>query len=206
MAPRSSARVRRLPVRRRIRPLQQGDLDGLCGVYAIVNAIRWLCPTLSEGQSKELFGALIDAREQRPMRRPLSFVHRGLTRVGLARMVDTAIIWAANVPALYIEAEWLAPPERRRDSLAKVWQRLERQIGPGAVAIVGLGKASDHWTVAVEASPRQLTLLDSDGMSILRRERCLPRRAGGVHYDLQLRWVLVMRRLRPLPPVGEVLI
>ena len=190
-----------MPVRRRIRPLQQGDLDGLCGVYAIVNAIRWLCPALSEGQSKKLFGALIDAREQRPMRRPLAFVYRGLTRAGLTRMVDTAIIWAANGPGLYIEAEWLAPPERRRDPLAKVWQRLERQIGPGAVAIVGLGKASDHWTVAVEASPRQLTLLDSDGMSTLRRERCLPRRDGRAHYRLELRWVLVVRRVPRLAAV-----
>ena len=95
----------------------------------------------------------------------------------------------------------MAPPRRRGERLAKVWQHLERQVGPGAVAIVGLGKASEHWTVAVEAKPHQLTLLDSDGMMTLRRERCLPRRDSGLHYELQLRYVVVMRRNRSPTPV-----
>jgi hypothetical protein len=32
----------RLPASRRITPLQQGELDGLCGVYSVINAIRLL--------------------------------------------------------------------------------------------------------------------------------------------------------------------
>jgi len=203
VAARSVAKMRRLHTRRRIRPLRQGELDGLCGVYAIVNAIRWLCPSISEYQSKALFAVIIDAREQRPMRRPLTFIHRGLTRAGLTRMVDTAIVWAANELGVIVEAEWLAPPQRRRDPLAKVWLRLERKVGEAAVAIVGLSQASDHWTVAVEATPRQLTLLDSDGMALLRRDRCRPRRNSGAHYDLQLRWVLVMRRLQAAATIRQ---
>ena len=27
-----------------LKPLRQGDLDGLCGVYAILNALQWLLP------------------------------------------------------------------------------------------------------------------------------------------------------------------
>ena len=71
--------MRRLPTRRRIKPMRQGDLDGLCGVYAIVNAIRWLCPNMSEAQSENLFAALIQARQSRPVLRPLAFIYSGLT-------------------------------------------------------------------------------------------------------------------------------
>jgi hypothetical protein len=27
-----------------LKPLRQGDLDGFCGVYAILNALQWLLP------------------------------------------------------------------------------------------------------------------------------------------------------------------
>ena len=85
MAPRSTPKMRRLPLRRRIEPLRQGDLDGLCGVYEIVNAVRHPCPAVNEAQAKVLFAALIDVRAKRPMRRPLTFIYRGLTRAGLSR-------------------------------------------------------------------------------------------------------------------------
>jgi hypothetical protein len=32
------------------KPLRQGDLDGLCGVYAVLNALQWLVP---EAQNSE---------------------------------------------------------------------------------------------------------------------------------------------------------
>jgi hypothetical protein len=34
--------------RRQLKPYQQGRLDGLCGVYALINALRLLCPRLDE--------------------------------------------------------------------------------------------------------------------------------------------------------------
>ena len=196
--------MRRLPMRRRLKPMRQGDLDGLCGVYSIINAIRWLCPALSEQQAQELFNVLIDMREKRPMRRPLAFIYRGLTRAGLSRLASAATGWAAISPGITLEAEWLAPADHRGDRPAAVWRQLERHIGPGTVAIIGLGEQLEHWTVAVAASGRQLTLLDSDGMATVRRDRCVPRLDGGPHYDLQLRYVLVLRRLRRELPMGEV--
>ena len=105
--------MRRLPMRRRIKPMRQGDLDGLCGVYSIINAIRWLCPALSEQRAQELFNVLIDMREKRPMRRPLAFIYRGLTRAGLSRLVSAATGWAAISPGITLEAAWLAPADRR---------------------------------------------------------------------------------------------
>jgi hypothetical protein len=50
-----------MPKRRRA--YRQGDLDGLCGVYAIVNAL-WYVLRLREGQCQKLFAKLIKALEQ----------------------------------------------------------------------------------------------------------------------------------------------
>src|SRR3954470_21433807 len=33
---------------RRLNPYRQGRLDGLCGVYALINALRLLCPRLTK--------------------------------------------------------------------------------------------------------------------------------------------------------------
>ena len=39
------------------KPLRQGDLDGLCGVYAVLNALQWLVP---EAQNAEFLTKLFD--------------------------------------------------------------------------------------------------------------------------------------------------
>ena len=44
-----------------IRPFQQGSLDGLCGVYCIVNAVRVLCPELRNDVFECLFDHLMRA-------------------------------------------------------------------------------------------------------------------------------------------------
>lgn len=182
--------------RRRIAPLRQGDLDGLCGVYAIVNALRWLCPRFSAADAFCLFNTLFEARAQRPVRHPLAFIYRGLTRSALTLLVEAAMAWAATALGIHLEAAWLAPHKKQRDRLDTVWRHLERHLGEGAIAIIGIGKASEHWTVAVEINRSHLVLLDSDGRRRLHRQHCKPRRNGRPHYDLQLQWVLALRQRR----------
>jgi hypothetical protein len=36
-------------------PLRQGDLDGLSGIYAIINSVRLLCAEVSRGALARLF-------------------------------------------------------------------------------------------------------------------------------------------------------
>jgi hypothetical protein len=57
---------------RRKRAYRQGDLDGLCGIYAVVNALRHVLQ-LSDEQCQKLFEKLIQALEQdcRHLHKPL---------------------------------------------------------------------------------------------------------------------------------------
>ena len=54
-------RVSRGGRRRGRQPYRQGDLDGLCGVYSIVNAVRALCPELDQDGAEWLFAHLMQA-------------------------------------------------------------------------------------------------------------------------------------------------
>src|SRR5688572_29539520 len=80
---------------RRLKPYRQGRLDGLCGVYSLINALRLLCPRLGEDDCERAFCVLIRALE-RQERSLLSIIHRGLTRRELFRLLGSWQRFAAR--------------------------------------------------------------------------------------------------------------
>ena len=71
---------------RRLQPYRQGRLDGLCGVYALINALRLLCPRLDEDACERAFCALIRARA-RQNSSPLAVISGGLSRRELLKLI-----------------------------------------------------------------------------------------------------------------------
>src|SRR4051812_10594314 len=71
---------------RQLKPYRQGRLDGLCGVYALINALRLLCPRLDEDACERVFCALIQARA-RQIACPLTVISGGLSRRELLRLI-----------------------------------------------------------------------------------------------------------------------
>ena len=51
--------ARKTPTKRRVKPYAQGDLDCMCAIYTIINAVRALCPEMTIGASEALFRRLI---------------------------------------------------------------------------------------------------------------------------------------------------
>ena len=194
MRDRSTRAMRRPVIGRRIRPLQQGDLDGLCGVYAIINAIRHLCPEVDTEHSRELFIAMMQARHELALRRPLVFVYDGLGRRPLTALANAAIEHLAHTAGIDIEVEWLAPAKGGRSSLPTLWRKLSAHIGSTGIAIVGLAGRTSHWTVVIDITCKQMRLLDSDGLSVLRRSRCSPR-PGAHHHSIEPGNILLVKRL-----------
>src|SRR4051812_46413989 len=82
---------------RRLNPYRQGRLDGLCGVYALINALRLLCPRLDEDACERVFYALIRARARQTVS-PLAVISR---RVVSARAAEAdrpvAVVRGARV-------------------------------------------------------------------------------------------------------------
>ena len=51
--------ARKTPTKRRVEPYAQGDLDCMCAIYTIINAVRALCPEMTIDASSRLFRRLI---------------------------------------------------------------------------------------------------------------------------------------------------
>lgn len=123
-------------------PAYQGELDALCGVYAIINAFEL------SGLSKER-EALFEAACSVPVTLPWpSPVWLGTTYDDLKRMVRACISSPAN--RLGIRARF--PLARKAPATScEFWTRFDSAFeDPRTVcAIVGLRQPSAHWVVAI---------------------------------------------------------
>ena len=153
-------------------PFRQGDLDGLCGVYAIVNAMRLLCPKLDRAKAERLFEALLRELPQgRTDCGPAAICH-GVSRGCLRRMITVTRRQVRQEFGVAIRLECLGNAASRIDApirLEWLWATLAEKFDTGAIAIVGIGGRHNHWSVAMTITPRMLWLADSSGMQAVRR-------------------------------------
>src|SRR3712207_378430 len=117
---------------RRLKPYRQGRLDGLCGVYALINALRLLCPRLDEDDCERAFCALIRARAQHAAC-PLTVIHGGLSRRELLRLIGIWQRYAAREFGIIVTVSRLTVSE---PSLRDLWRGLCRALDGTSVAIV----------------------------------------------------------------------
>jgi len=143
------------------KPLEQGNLDGLCGVYAVVNAIRLAAHPhrrLRAADGYDLFAALL--AELADAGRLRGFVSAGLGPRILARLLRRAGRWLRKRHGLALD---VSRPFAKRDQpepekcLRVLAEHLARS---GTAAIVG---SDEHWTVVRAVTPKRLLLADSNG-------------------------------------------
>ena len=171
MPPVSRPTRRRVTLRAALQPMRQGHLDGLCGLYAIVNAVRAVCPTLTAAQCEALFKH-VSRTLHRDIRRPRNLITDGIPLSLLWRLVVAAQRFLAVKFGVRVCAHRLPRRARTTQDLGTIWRTLAHELRGGAVAIIGIGGAAAHWTVVVHVQKRQLQLLDSDGLRLLRRSSC----------------------------------
>jgi hypothetical protein len=110
------------------RPFRQGDLDALCGAYAVVNAVRLAAlprRRLGRAACLELFAALVD--ELAEAGRLRAFVTGGMNTGTLARLLRRAKRWLDAEHGLALEVRHLG--DRRHGRPLDGGQR-----GPGRTA------------------------------------------------------------------------
>lgn len=159
------------PKGRVLRPHRQGDLDGLCGVYSIVNACRSLCSEIDSDTSACLFGHLVQSLDL-PDSAPLGLVTSGIGRRQLSKLIKAAIDYVEDAYEITLAMERLPKPLRHSSSLGDLWRALAEVVTPGKVAVLGLEGRDHHWTVAVAVTPSQIRLADSGRLSLLRLSQC----------------------------------
>jgi hypothetical protein len=184
------------------RAWSQGDDNGLCGLYAAVNAIRWLVPELRKQNKRgdERIAPLLPylVRQMRPE----EFQQLYLDGDELA-LVNTVLFWAIawlkiEVPQYRFRSWapfWSQPARSERAYWATVLPLIKRR---GAVAIIGFDSPWSHWTVAPSMSrPYSVRLFDSDVFKTMdvRRTSFKPQTKAG-NYQLDPRAVLIVERTK----------
>lgn len=143
------------------KPFEQGDLDGLCGVYAVVNAARLAAHPhrrLPAAECRELFAVLL--AELADEGRLRGFVAHGLGNRVLARLLRRTDRWLRKRNGLALEVR--RPFAERGEPGPEACLRVlaEHLARPGAAAIVG---SDEHWMVVRAVTPKRLLLADSNG-------------------------------------------
>ena len=163
-----------LPGVQLINPLNQGDLDGLCGLYCIINAIRLVLAPHRELQDREarlLFRAglrFIDEQSNLLRAVPKSVGRKRWPL--LAERLSVSAERLSGIP-IVLERPLLpnAPPTAEETLIA-----IEMMIHANKAPMVFVRGEYRHYTVICGYTPKSLRLFDSFGYHWVRRTSCGP--------------------------------
>jgi len=154
-----------------MRPLRQGNLDSLCGVYAILNALRWaMGPQDMDRVTVEgLFVALTEhAIKELGM---LSLPTSGIGTRQLQRLIKVAKIWLKVEHAINLTAKPI-PIRGSGPACRELLQAICADQGEGGRSfILGLHAEEWHWSVLQGFVADRLFLFDSDRMRSVALDR-----------------------------------
>lgn len=184
---------------RTLRPLQQGNLDSLCGLYAVINAVQLSLYThhrLTRAELLQLFDAGLNV-----LRRS-----RGLQSVILTGMpsplwhkVSAAVLTRASAITGY-RFELVAVPLTDEDTTFMLLRQLRWNLERQRPVLICIAGRLDHWTVVRRVSRTRLTLFDSSQHAWLS-VRLITLNAPLVadRYNIGRHGVLALRRHDPPP-------
>lgn len=152
------------------KPIQQGDLDGLCGVYAIINAacivsaptrpltrldVGWLMKSAVQhlDHKQVLANTFVRGMSAKRQRKLARFLLKGLCdRTG----VD-----------LRVRSQHSNPDDPRQ---TLIFEAIKNSLQQGAAVMIRLQNTHNHFTVVVGCSTSRLYVADSDGLHWLSRQ------------------------------------
>ena len=178
-------------IKRRVAPLLQGDLDGLCGIYAIINAVRALCPELTDEISMRLFRITMKSLAKHSEEGlPLTF--RGIECALFYKLLVDATAYLKRKLSVDLTLE-VGPPALKVRSIELAWDNLTSVLDDTTVIILALSGLSEHWTVLYDAKPNKIRLIDSDYGRNLKRSHCTLKSTKTL-YHLRLSTAIVISR------------
>lgn len=173
-------------------PYRQGDLDSLCGIYAIINVMSALCPALDDHRATALFEKLVRSLSSF-VEEPIEVLYLGIDDATLRHLLTIAKSDIERRLKVVLEVR----PYRRakgRVSLPDFWDRMMDELSERQVAIVSVRGPKDHWTVVHGINPDAIALVDSADLRTLPRKR-ITLSAAKKRYWLDLSEVIFVERI-----------
>ncbi|MCX5581202.1 hypothetical protein [Kaistia terrae] len=159
-----------------VKPLplyQQGDLDCLCGIYAIVNAVR-LClgpqSALDRTDWQRLFFML--AKQAHKQVGSLSVVTYGIDTRPLWILIKAAVSHMDRRNTVRLTARRPFKNEPDTDPSTVIAWLARHTAKPGTGVIIGLGGEFDHWTTVCAVTGQYVAFYDSARFSRVLIRRC----------------------------------
>lgn len=154
-------------------PFRQGDLDGLCGVYAVVNAVRLVLQThgrIRRELYNDFYQQLVDEVDRLYGFGKVS--QDGMSTREIGRLLRQASTVARS--CLGYDLEIRRPLlSRRRQSIKRAVDHLSLELKlPGTALLLGLEGKYSHWTVAHRITRTFILLHDSAGFKRLSIRDC----------------------------------
>jgi len=148
-------------------PRLQGDMDGLCGIYSILNATTYLSPRpLDDKEEEALFWALASSIKRWP-----HVLKTGLTVREIPKAVKTASKWLQKSRGATLECSLPFKSKKYDGDWDRFFDDLHQNIAdPLTAAILGLVEPLEHWTVATEVKKQRIMLKDSMKTKHINRE------------------------------------
>lgn len=149
------------------KPFQQGDMDGLCGLYSLINSARCADPSLHVLTCKAMF------------RESLSWLHtHGYLPEVLYNGVPASALLSLHKrvirkrrPGLKLKRPFM---QKRPETDEEFWAALASFTAkPGCALLVGMFSRSwSHWTVIRRITAKQVFLFDSGDLRWFRPDNC----------------------------------
>lgn len=151
-------------------PHRQGSLDGLCGMYAIVNALRTASGVEADADKIFATACLALTRSRWP-----KVLWKG-TGLGDMRNMIAACIAKHGYGRLRVRYPFL---RTKPSSNKEFWEKLEDAFAEhdATCAIIGLNEPFEHWLV-IGLDGGRVQILDSDGPSRYDRKNRASIHAG----------------------------
>lgn len=159
-----------IAARHRIKPLRQGELDFLCGLYAPINALRLAladCAPLSSKAYKALFAEGVRYLDRK------DGLHQSLTwGMDLRRRYALACHLAerASDENISVSIERANYQNWRSIDDAFVW--IEQSLAANQPVLVYFAEMPDHYTVIAGSTSTRLQLFDSAGTGFVYKASC----------------------------------
>ncbi|KAB2657814.1 hypothetical protein F9K94_06220 [Brucella tritici] len=162
--------------RSKLRPYLQGSLDSLCGVYALINGIRWALrnePLSAKGEHWEgLFRKLTNHAIKN--RGDLELVSHGVTlytMIALTHIARDRMRERHKIELLFRRPFAQSKPLEAEETLGTIEACL---CQPDTAVLAAIYGTLDHWCVVKQLDDQHAYLFDSDRLFRLPRSALRP--------------------------------
>jgi hypothetical protein len=151
-------------------PLCQGALDGLCGVYATINAICIVLKPQRALRSKEVKWLMKSATRHLDQEQALRKAFNGGMTAKRQQRLARHLLAAVSVRiGIKLSARMLSYVQQGATQ-GELLQAIESSLRKGAAVVIRLQNHHNHFTVVVGCSATRLYLADSDGLHWLSKK------------------------------------